>query len=118
MARHLYCYKALITRVIDGDTVEARIDLGFNILVNETFRIYGVDTPESFGKDKCEAGETAKKVVKEMLEGKEFEVNVFKKDKYGRWLLDILLPENHGTHFNTWLIKNNYAKEYFGGKKE
>ena len=115
----MYQYKAIITRCIDGDTLEARIDLGFNIMVNETFRIYGIDTPESFGAKKCEAGFVAKEVVKNMVEGKEFVVDIMKKDKYGRWLMTINMEvDNNKTTLAAWLIKNGHAKPYFGGKKE
>ena len=107
-----------ITRVIDGDTVEAAVNVGFNITVNETFRIYGVDTPESFGKDKCEKGIKVKKIVKDKLEGKIFNVTVMIKDKYGRWLMDIEISTASPKMLSEWLILNGHAKEYYGGHKE
>jgi micrococcal nuclease len=66
----MYEYRCEVTRVVDGDTVDVNIDLGFNvILADERVRIMGIDTPESRTRDKVEKafGLAAKKRLKELL---------------------------------------------------
>ena len=47
----LYNYKAKLVRVVDGDTIDAEIDLGFGVFIKQRIRLYGIDTPESRTKD-------------------------------------------------------------------
>lgn len=92
-------YKARITRVIDGDTFEATVDLGFNVWIDATFRVLNLDTPETH-RPSCKAekihGERAKARAKELLEGKELVIRTFKGDetgKYGRYLASVALED-------------------------
>ncbi|MBC9785874.1 thermonuclease family protein [Heliobacterium chlorum] len=80
-----YTYNATVTRVIDGDTFEANVDLGFNVIIKERFRLYGLNAPEIHGEEKAR-GEQAKQWLASQIEGKFVTVNSVRKEKYGRWL--------------------------------
>ena len=120
----MYEYRAKIIKVVDGDTVDVDIDLGFGIsLNNERVRIMGIDTPESRTRDKVEKkfGLAAKARLKELL-GKD---TVLKtqigrggedmKGKFGRILGDFLVDEKKAGEI---LIKEGHAVKYMGGAKE
>jgi micrococcal nuclease len=85
----IYIYKAELIRVVDGDTVDLRIDLGFDTLRKERFRLYGIDAPEM----RTEAGKASKKWLWDALQPLEaiyvqtiqLETKA-KRDKYGRFL--------------------------------
>jgi micrococcal nuclease len=120
----MYQYKCKINKVLDGDTVDIDLDLGFNIiLVNQRVRMAGVDTPESRTADKEEKvrGLLSKKKLAEKLPVGSWQVIETQKsdnndDKFGR-ILGVFLLED-GTRVNDWLIKNNYAVPYKGENKE
>lgn len=78
-----YQYRAQVTRVIDGDTFEAKVDLGFQVSIYVTVRLYGVDTPESKGLTR-EAGLKAAARTRELIEGKEVFLLSRAIDRYGR----------------------------------
>ena len=66
----MFEYKCVITKIVDGDTVDVDIDLGFSVwLKKQRIRLYGVDTPESRTSDKIEKiyGRKAKAFVQERL---------------------------------------------------
>jgi|TARA_R110002110_G_scaffold347575_1_gene557686 micrococcal nuclease len=122
----MYQYRAKLIRVVDGDTVDAMIDCGFNTYKKERIRLYGIDAPESRTRDKEEKkrGLAAKARLKEMIkEGKnEFivETSIDKKGKYGRLLGTLYRDNDFGqleTCYNQMLIDEGHAAEYFGGKK-
>jgi len=92
----MYSYKAKIIRVIDADTVEAEVDLGFHIKITEKFRILNYDAPETHRPRNLfekKHGMEATKKAKSLLEGKEFNIYTAKdkKGKYGRYLVTIEL---------------------------
>jgi|APSaa5957512535_1039671.scaffolds.fasta_scaffold189174_2 micrococcal nuclease len=99
-----------VIRVIDGDTFESDVDLGFGVWIRkQKFRLYGVDTPETRGKRKTAQGIFVKEYVISLLQGKTFEIKCFGKGKYGRWLADVKLPgERLLSHH---LVSMGYAKE-------
>ena len=75
----MYQYKATITRIIDGDTVDCDIDLGFKvILAKQRIRLYGMDTPESRTRDKVEKkyGLLAKKFLVEFIEAEDYQITI------------------------------------------
>lgn len=84
----MFSYKAKLIEVIDGDTVDLQIDLGFSVCISERFRLYGMDAPEI----KTEAGKVTKAWLQATLFGKELFVQTIKAkrgakvDKYGRFL--------------------------------
>jgi micrococcal nuclease len=120
----MYQYKCKINKVLDGDTVDIDLDLGFNIiLVNQRVRMAGVDTPESRTTNKEEKvrGILSKKKLAEKLPIGSWQIIETQKsdsndDKFGR-ILGIFILED-GTRVNDWLIKNNYAVPYKGENKE
>lgn len=107
-----------VLKVLDGDTVELEIDLGFGDFHREAFRIQGIDAPEIRGKTK-EAGLAAKAALTEFLgDGSMVSVETIKapsKDKYGRYLAD---PFVAGSGFaSEYMIENGFAKPYNGGAR-
>ncbi len=107
MEVQLYTYKATIPRVVDGDTVEANVDLGFGITVKQRLRLLGVNTPEIVGEYR-DKGLEAKEWLATVVEGQEVVVQTVKdkKDKYGRYLAVIWLD---GESINDDLIQMGYG---------
>ena len=116
----LYHYSAEVTRVVDGDTVDAFVDLGFDMHSKQRVRLYGINTPECRTRDLVEkkAGLAAKARLKEMLrESKNkcvIKTRLDKKGKYGR-VLGVLYVDD--CDFNTKLVKEGHAKKYHGGSR-
>ena len=117
----MYEYKAKLKRVVDGDTCDAYIDLGFDVSVKKRIRFMGVDTWESRSRDLEEKkkGLAAKEYTKEMLsknEG-EFTIKSHGVGKYGRVLGELFI-EGEDKSLNELLKDNGHAYEYHGGKKK
>ena len=117
----MYEYKAKLKRVVDGDTCDAYIDLGFDVSVKKRIRFMGVDTWESRTRDLEEKkkGLAAKEYTKEMLyknEG-EFTIKSHGVGKYGRVLGELFI-EGEDKSLNELLKDNGHAYEYHGGKKK
>ena len=117
----MYKYKAKLKRVVDGDTCDAYIDLGFDVSVKKRIRFMGVDTWESRTRDLEEKkkGLAAKEYTKEMLsknEG-EFTIKSHGVGKYGRVLGELFI-EGEDKSLNELLKDNGHAYEYHGGKKK
>jgi len=120
----MYEYKCNIIKVVDGDTVDVDIDLGFGVwLKDERVRIMGIDTPESRTKDKVEKkfGLASKAKLKSLL-GKtgilKTQVNKNGEDmkgKFGRILGDFQVGV---TTVSKILCEEGYAVPYFGGSKD
>ena len=126
----MYEYKAKLVKVVDGDTVDVDIDLGFGIwMKNERVRIMGIDTPESRTRDKVEKlfGKAASARVKELLE----EDIILKtqiarngedmKGKFGRILGDFIVErfeDGKQEMLTDILVEEGHAVAYFGGSKE
>lgn len=117
----MFEYKVYIQRVVDGDTVDVDIDLGFGVILKkERVRIMGIDTPESRTRDKVEKkfGLASKARLKEIL-GKEA-VLVCKeydaKGKFGRVLGDFTTKD--GRMVTDVLVEEGHAVAYFGGSKD
>ena len=120
----MYQYRAKILKVLDGDTVQIDLDLGFNIvLANQKVRLAGVDTPESrtANSEEKPRGMLSKKKLQEKLPvGSYATIETVRADsnddKFGR-ILGVFITED-GTRINQWLIDNNYAVPYLGENKE
>jgi micrococcal nuclease len=121
----MYEYKCELDRVVDGDTVDVDIDLGFGVwLKKERVRIMGIDTPESRTSDKIEKifGKAASARLKELIE--EDCILCTTKDrsgedergKIGRVLGDFRLSD--GRMVTKVLIEEGHAVDYYGGSKE
>ena len=120
----MYEYKCKIRKVVDGDTVDIDIDLGFGVWLNdERVRIMGIDTPESRTRDKVEKkfGLASKAKLKSLLGKKgvlKTQVNKNGEDmkgKFGRILGDFQVGARMVTDI---LCEEGYAVPYFGGSKE
>ena len=123
----MYNYNAKCTRVVDGDTVDAMIDLGFGVHVKKRIRLAGIDAPESRTRDKKEKilGLAAKDRLKAMINEADncFELESREIGKFGRVLgklyIDKLDSKDVITKvcINECLVKEGYAVEYNGGKR-
>lgn len=112
----MYEYQATLVKVIDGDTVDLSVDLGFYTTLQCRLRLVGVDTPER-GKP---GYQEAKEFVHATLYATHLKIRTIKHpskslDKYGRFLADIILPD--GASLSVLLIQNNLARPYDGGAK-
>jgi len=108
----MYEYKCEIKRVVDGDTVDVHIDLGFDIRTLKRIRIAGIDTPEVRGQER-EHGLEVKLLVQDLLPaGTVTTINVDGRDKYGRWLGDLALPGFHDETLGSYLLKHGHAEVY------
>ena len=117
-----YGYSCKLDRVVDGDTCDALIDLGFDTFVKKRIRFYGVDTWESRTRNKEEKvkGLAAKAYVKDLLENSDdgkFSIISHGVGKYGR-VLGELFVKGHEKSVNDLLKENGHAYEYDGGKKK
>ena len=122
----MYNYKIKLDRVIDGDTVDAYIDLGFDISVKKRIMFMGINTPESRTRDLEEKarGLAAKDRLKVILEGaKTIQLCSRGVGKYGRCLGELHIDFLDGktcltlVNVNELLIKEGHAVEYDGGKR-
>ena len=112
-----FVYNAILERVIDGDTIDVTLDLGFSVkLHKQRVRLAGIDTPESRTRNLEEKalGLRAKNRLKELCVGA-FKIQSLGKGKYGR-ILGIPYDENN-EDICAMLIKEGHAVEYWGGKK-
>ena len=120
MDKHIYSAK--VVRVVDGDTADAMIDLGFDTWVKKRIRFYGVDTWESRTRnlEEKKKGLAAKDYVKNLLENSDegkFLLKSHGVGKYGRVLGELFVKGND-TSVNELLKENGHASEYYGGKKK
>jgi len=124
----MYEYRAKILKVIDGDTVDVDIDLGFGVvLTDERVRMMGIDTPESRTRDKIEKkfGLASKARLKEILGNEtilQTQINRNGEDmkgKFGRILGDFQIELDGETKLATQvLVEEGHAVPYFGGSKQ
>ena len=124
----MYNYNATCIRVVDGDTIDAEIDLGFDIKVTKRIRLGGINAPESRTRNKVEKklGLAAKERLKEMLEGAAncFELESQEIGKFGRVIGRLLIDRIAGKDVitkvcvNDCLVKEGHAVEYDGGKRK
>ena len=122
-----YIYRAKLDRVVDGDTVDALIDVGFDIWFKKRIRFKGVDTWESRTRNLEEKalGLKAKARTKELLEKVSsksgyFRIKSYGLGKYGRVLADVFIMDKDGKQWNVnkTLISEGHAYIYDGGKKK
>ena len=112
-----FVYNATLERIVDGDTFDCCLDLGFDVkLHKQRVRLAGIDTPESRTRDLAEKklGLAAKERLKELCTGK-IKVKSLGKGKYGR-ILGIPYT-NEGKDICQMLIDEGHAVEYNGGTK-
>ena len=112
-------YTCKLVRVVDGDTCDAMIDLGFNVWVKERIRFYGVDTWESRPRDLEEKkkGLAAKARLQEILNSEPtLRLKSLGVGKFGR-VLGIIYVGNNEKSVQDQLIEEGHGVEYFGGKR-
>ena len=121
----MFEYQCKVVKVVDGDTVDVDIDLGFDVVLrNQRIRLYGIDTPESRTRDKEEKkyGLYAKQWLKQAL-GKNAIIRT-KKDgrgKFGRILGEFVIYDpvyDHETTVNSVMVRDHIAVAYHGQSKE
>ncbi len=112
----MYEYKAKLVRVIDGDTIDCVIDLGFDVRLKERIRLKGIDTPEVRTRDleeKAKGLAAKERVIEAFRYSSDFVVSteLDKKGKYGRILGTIMLPDRK-VSLNQMLLDEGHAKVY------
>ena len=122
----MYNYRIKVLKVIDGDTIDAEIDLGFDVKIKKRIRFMGINTPESRTRDLEEKarGLAAKDRVKQLLDGcANITLCSHGVGKFGRCLGEIMLDMVDGQEkltlesLNRLLINEGQAVEYHGGKR-
>lgn len=112
-----------VLKVIDGDTIDVEIDLGFDISVTKRVRLAGIDTPESRTRNKEEKalGLEAKALLKKQLkEATQIVIKTEKPDSTGKFgrVLGWIWLDDAKTSFNKTMIATGYAWPYDGGEKD
>jgi len=117
----MYEYGCTVDRVVDGDTIDVILDLGFDIMFRSRVRLYGIDTPESRTRNKDEKvrGKMAGSFLKNAVDnGTKVIIETKLKDsrgKYGRVLGNVIVD---GVNINQVMIDNYLAVAYFGQSKD
>ena len=117
---NLYHYAATVLHVVDGDTVDLLVSLGFDTTFTGRFRLIGINTPESYGPDACDAGRAAKAWLTDLLKVDTrviVKTHKDKKEKYGRYLAEVYLADDATKTVNQMLIEAGHAVAYDGGKR-
>lgn len=111
----MYEYRATIVKVIDGDTVEAHVDLGFAVSFVERFRLYGINAPETKGESR-EDGRAATEFLRTLIAKHTGNSGVLtiqtkkdKREKYGRYLAVLLAG---GVNLNEVMVNAGHAVPY------
>lgn len=107
----MYEYSAKVIRVYDGDTVTVKFDLGFDIHVQETVHLFGINAPEIRGI-KQKSGKISRDKLRALILDKNVIVKTYKnkKSKYGKYLTDIYIKTETGLLcVNDWLVSKQLA---------
>jgi micrococcal nuclease len=114
----MYEYKAVVTKVYDGDTITVNIQLGFGVFLNDQkLRLAYINTPEVRGES-IEEGLVARDRVRELILDKEITIKTYKdsKGKYGRWIAEIFYKEftdpDYNVSLNQQLLNEGLATKY------
>ena len=108
----MYQYKAKLLNVVDADTVDMLVDLGFYVGMKHRLRLYGINAPELNSSDPTERALAVKAkqfVLDNLTIGETYVIDTYKDDKYGRLLAEIWVD---GAMLNKQLLINGFAKEY------
>ena len=121
----MYEYRCKIVKIIDGDTVDVDIDLGFGVWMHkERIRLYGIDTPESRTRDLDEKkyGLIAKGWIEKFMPVGSMQTLITQKDKSGKFGRILgKFRVNDGSYdiiLNDWMITNHHAVAYYGQSKQ
>ena len=115
----LWTYNARAVHVVDGDTIDLDVDLGFGVRKLDRFRLVGIDTPElnSTNVAERERAARAKERLESLVAGQPLIAHTVKdkREKYGRYLVDLLLPDNRSV--SNILGEEGLAVAYTGGAR-
>jgi|TARA_R110001592_G_scaffold73866_1_gene224963 micrococcal nuclease len=117
----MYEYNCKVEKIVDGDTIDVVLDLGFDILYKSRVRLYGIDTPESRTRnlDEKVRGKMASAFLRKAIEeGEKVCIQTKLKDsrgKFGRVLGDVVVD---GVNINQSMVDNHHAVKYFGQSKD
>ena len=121
----MYEYRCKIVKIVDGDTVDVDIDLGFGVWMHkERIRLYGIDTPESRTRDLDEKkyGLIAKGWIEKFMPVGSMQTLITQKDKSGKFGRILgKFRVNDGSYdiiLNDWMISNHHAVAYYGQSKQ
>lgn len=110
----MYEYRATVLRVIDGDTVEARVDLGFDVFAVQRFRLDGINAPETKGESR-DAGKAATEYLRTLVAKNAtggvltIQTRKDKREKYGRYLAVLIAS---GWNLNAVMVNTGHAVPY------
>ena len=114
-----YTYKALVKRVVDGDTVNCSVDVGFKMNSEQRLRLSGIDTQELTSPVLAsrEGAKKARDFLVSILQGKEVLIVTTKTEKYGRYLAEIYYTDETGQQVNvsSMMLARGLAVPYSGG---
>jgi micrococcal nuclease len=117
----MYTYKATVDEIIDGDTVDVTVDLGFSTYKSARLRLNKIDTPETRTRRDKEkkAGKLVEEFLKKLLKGESLTIKTSKdlKGSFGRYLADLYI-EDIDISINQYLLNKGYAREYISGAPE
>lgn len=108
-----YTYDAVVNRVVDGDTLDLTIDLGFSVFIKQRVRLLRVNTPEIYGvkkdSEEYKRGKEASQITLDWVANNGYKIRVYTKktEKYGRYLAEIYSIDSV-TNLNEHLISNGY----------
>ena len=116
-----FIYKVELLRVVDGDTVDVMVDLGFRSFTKRRIRLHGIDAPETRTRDLKEKqnGLRCKTRLEEILKREgDLTLNSLGVDKYGRSLGVLFQKDGRScANVNDLLVREGLAKRYYGGKR-
>ena len=116
----MYEYKVTVDRVIDGDTVDVDIHLGFNVVLSkQRVRLHGIDTPASRTRNKEEKvrGIISKEYLKNICESSSIRLKSKDRGKFGR-ILGVFYKDDETISINQKRCEEGVAVPYFGGSKD
>lgn len=104
----LYCYKAEVTRIIDGDTIDVTLDMGFRTYCRQRLRLLGFDAPE---RGQPGFQESTEALTQLLMGAKQVIVQTVKTDSFGRWLANVQADGTWVTDYmQFWLNQGGYSK--------
>lgn len=107
----MYTYNAKIINIVDGDTVDAEIDLGFKLYTVHRLRLIDIDTEEMNDPNPSlkQLARTAKQYMIDNLLGKNVKINTYKSDSFGRYLAEIYIDK---FNVNDYLLESGLARKW------
>lgn len=115
MHHQLYTFRGHVTHVVDGDTIDCDIDVGFKVSMTHRLRLHGINTPELRSPDEetRERAIRAKQLVETYVLGKDVYVQTYKDDVFGRYLARVYVQHDSETYcLNDLLVETGYAVRF------